>query len=96
MGASGGTRLLGFAGHLSVRTSAGAGQDGIRTACARWRVLLVDDLVDSCPSDLDYILRAHPLRVHKSSLQHFQPGRPTLRHLIVAKDVGTMRAAHRG
>ena len=48
-GSKWGTRFLGFGRHLGVRTSATAGQHGVRTACARRRVLLVDDLVDSCP-----------------------------------------------
>ena len=96
MGASGGTRFLGFAGHLSTRTSATAGQDGIRTACARRRVLLVDELVDSCPSDLDYILRAPSvarLSLKRATCSH------RLAHMTqcnVRKDGGAMRAAHFG
>ena len=47
--ARGGTGVTRFAGHLCLHTCATAGQDGVRTACARRRVLLVDDLFDSSP-----------------------------------------------
>ena len=53
MGAQGGYRVIpGFGRHLSTRTSATAGQDGVRAACARRAALLVVDLLDPCPWSL--------------------------------------------
>ena len=53
----------GFGRHLRTRTSATAGQDGVRTACARRREVLVVDLLDPCPWSMIAISEKQKLRI---------------------------------